>query len=101
MQWYEQGLQPEEFANRIGHLTLAQVHAGPAYDPANREAIEADRAEEHEPAASDRSPTRGRTAAGSPGYDGRRRPCRGRNANADDTNDSRLMRLLPNTPNRK
>ena len=101
MQWYEQGLQPEEFANRIGHLTLAQVHAGLAYDPANREAIEADRAEEHEPAASDRSPTRGRTAAGSPGYDGRRRPCRGRNANADDTNDSRLMRLLPNTLKQK
>ena len=71
MQWYEQGLQPEEFANRIGHLTLAQVHAGPAYDPANREAIEADRAEEHEPAASDRSPTRQHTAAGSPWCDGR------------------------------
>ena len=48
VQWYKQGFQPEEFANRIGHLTLAQVHAGPAYDPANREAIEAGLAAEQE-----------------------------------------------------
>lgn len=49
-QWYKQGLTPEAIADRIGHLTLAQVHAGLAYYHANREAIEADLAEEQEAA---------------------------------------------------
>ena len=29
--WYKQGLAPEAIADRIGHLTLAQVHAALAY----------------------------------------------------------------------
>ena len=49
-QWYKQGLQPEEIVNRIGHLSLAQVHAGLSYYHANREATEADLAAEQETA---------------------------------------------------
>jgi uncharacterized protein (DUF433 family) len=45
-QWYRLGHGPEEIANRIGHLSLAQIHAALAYYHANREAIEADLAEE-------------------------------------------------------
>lgn len=41
-QWYKMGLSPEEIATRIGHLTLAQVHAALAYYHANQRAIEAD-----------------------------------------------------------
>jgi len=40
--WYKLGLSPEEIADRIGHLSLAQVHAALAYYHANREEIEAD-----------------------------------------------------------
>ncbi len=40
--WYKLGLRPEEIADRIGHLSLAQVHAALAYYYANREEIEAD-----------------------------------------------------------
>ena len=39
--WYKLGLSPEEIASRIGHLTLAQVHAALAYYHANRDEIEA------------------------------------------------------------
>lgn len=54
--WYRLGLSPEEIAGRVGHLTLAQVHAALAYYHANRdeieaaiaaEEIEADRLEQH------------------------------------------------------
>ncbi|MEA3376826.1 MAG: DUF433 domain-containing protein [Chloroflexota bacterium] len=38
--WYKLGLSPEEIAARIGHLTLAQVHAALAYYHANRDEIE-------------------------------------------------------------
>ena len=38
--WYKLGLTPEEIADRIGHLSLAQVHAALAYYHANREEIE-------------------------------------------------------------
>ena len=44
--WYKLGLRPEEIADRIGHLSLAQVHAALAYYYANREEIEADIAAE-------------------------------------------------------
>ena len=44
--WYKLGLTPEEIADRIGHLTLAQVHAALTYYHANRESIEADLAAE-------------------------------------------------------
>jgi uncharacterized protein (DUF433 family) len=38
--WYKLGLTPEEIATRIGHLSLAQVHAALAYYHANQEEIE-------------------------------------------------------------
>jgi hypothetical protein len=44
--WYKLGLSPEEISDRIGHLSLAQVHAALAYYHANREEIEADIASE-------------------------------------------------------
>lgn len=40
--WYKLGWSPEEMADRIGHLSLAQVHAALAYYHANRAEIEAD-----------------------------------------------------------
>ena len=40
--WYKLGLSPEEIADRIGHLSLAQVQAALAYFHANRAQIEAD-----------------------------------------------------------
>jgi len=46
IQWYKQGHSPEEIADRIGHLSLAQVYAALAYYHANRESIEADLEEE-------------------------------------------------------
>lgn len=39
--WYKLGLTPEEIARRIGHLSLAQVHAALAYYHANRQEMEA------------------------------------------------------------
>ncbi len=39
--WYKLGLSPEEIARRIGHLTLAQVHAALTYYHANQDEIEA------------------------------------------------------------
>jgi uncharacterized protein (DUF433 family) len=38
--WYKLGLSPDEIAEEIGHLSLAQVHAALAYYHANREEIE-------------------------------------------------------------
>jgi uncharacterized protein (DUF433 family) len=47
--WYKLGLNPEEIAAEIGHLTLAQVYAALAYYHANRDEIEtAIEAEERE-----------------------------------------------------
>jgi len=40
--WYKMGLQPEEIAEELGHLSLAQVHAALAYYHANKPEIEAD-----------------------------------------------------------
>jgi uncharacterized protein (DUF433 family) len=48
--WYKLGLSPEEVADRIGHLTLAQVHATLAYYHVNQEEIEADIASEEDEA---------------------------------------------------
>jgi len=48
--WYKLGLNPEEIADRIGHLSLAQIHAALAYYHANREALEADMVNEEEDA---------------------------------------------------
>lgn len=44
--WYKLGWSPEEIARRIGHLSLAQVHAALAYYHANQEAVEAEMAAE-------------------------------------------------------
>ena len=46
--WYKSGSSPEEIANEIGHLSLAQVFAALAYYHANREEIETDIAQENE-----------------------------------------------------
>lgn len=46
VQWYRLGHLPGDIAERIGHLSLAQVHAALAYYHANREAIDADLEEE-------------------------------------------------------
>lgn len=43
---YKLGLNAEEIAARIGHLTVGQVYAALAYYHANREEIEADLAAE-------------------------------------------------------
>ena|SRR5437660_2124642 len=40
--WYKLGLSPEEIADEIGHLTLAQVYAALAYYHSNRNEIETD-----------------------------------------------------------
>ena len=62
--WYKLGLTPEEIAERIGHLSVAQVHAALTYYHANQrqidEEIAADTAEadalqrEHRAARTDR-----------------------------------------------
>jgi len=48
VQWYRLGHSPEDIADRIGHLSLAQVYAALAYYHANRDAVEADLEEEAE-----------------------------------------------------
>jgi uncharacterized protein (DUF433 family) len=48
VEWYKSGLSPEEIANEIGHLTLAQVFAALAYYHANRQEIENDLALEND-----------------------------------------------------
>lgn len=45
-QWYRLGHGPEDIADRIGHLSLAQIYAALAYYHANQDTIEADLAEE-------------------------------------------------------
>ena len=44
--WYKLGWTPEEISRRIGHVSLAQVHAALAYYHANQEAVEAEMAAE-------------------------------------------------------
>ncbi len=44
--WYQLGLSPEEIAQEIPHLTLAQVYAALAYYHANRDEIDTDIANE-------------------------------------------------------
>src|SRR5437764_10280607 len=40
--WYKLGLSPEEIADEIGHLSLAQVYAALTYYHSNRNQIETD-----------------------------------------------------------
>jgi len=42
VEWYKSGHTPEEIADELGHLSLAQVYAALAYYYANRDEIEAD-----------------------------------------------------------
>ncbi len=42
VRWYRLGLTPEEIADRIGHLSLAQVHAALSYYHANRQQTDAE-----------------------------------------------------------
>ena len=44
--WYKLGLSPEEIADQLPHLTLAQVYAALAYYHANQEEIQTDIANE-------------------------------------------------------
>jgi uncharacterized protein (DUF433 family) len=44
--WYKLGWSPEEIADRIGHISLAQVHAALTYYHANQETMEAEIAAE-------------------------------------------------------
>jgi uncharacterized protein (DUF433 family) len=44
--WYKAGRSPEEIVSQYGHLSLSQVYAALAYYHANRDAIEAELAEE-------------------------------------------------------
>jgi uncharacterized protein (DUF433 family) len=40
--WYKLGLTPEEIVRRIGHVSLAQVHAALSYYHANQGELEAE-----------------------------------------------------------
>lgn len=42
VRWYRLGLTPEEIADRVGHLNLAQVHAALAYYHANQAVMESE-----------------------------------------------------------
>ena len=46
VRWHRSGLLPEDIAARIGHLSLAQVHAALAFYYANQEAMDREMAEE-------------------------------------------------------
>lgn len=46
VRWYRLGLNPDEIADRIGHLSLAQVHAALAYYHANRQQVDGDMEQE-------------------------------------------------------
>lgn len=40
--WYKLGLAPEQIVDRIGHISMAQVHAALAYYHGNQEEIESE-----------------------------------------------------------
>lgn len=42
VRWYQLGLTPEEIADRIGHVSLAQVHAALTYYHANQSQVDAE-----------------------------------------------------------
>ena len=52
VRWQQSGLLPEQIATRIGHLSLAQVHAALAFYYANQEVIDHEMTQEE--AESDR-----------------------------------------------
>jgi uncharacterized protein (DUF433 family) len=46
VRWHQSGLIPEEIATRVGHLSLAQVHAALAFYYANQEMMDQEMAAE-------------------------------------------------------
>jgi uncharacterized protein (DUF433 family) len=52
VRWHQSGLEPEQIAVRIGHISLGQVHAALAFYYANKELMDREMAEEQ--AESDR-----------------------------------------------
>lgn len=52
VRWHGLGLEPEQIATRIGHISLGQVHAALAFYYANKEMMDREMAEEQ--AESDR-----------------------------------------------
>lgn len=46
VRWHQSGLEPEEIAVRIGHLSLGQVHAALAFYYANQQMMDREMAEE-------------------------------------------------------
>ena len=52
VRWQQSGLEPEQIAVRIGHISLGQVHAALAFYYANKELMDREMAEEQ--AESDR-----------------------------------------------
>ena len=52
VRWHQSGLEPEQIARRIGHISLGQVHAALAFYYANKELMDREMAEEQ--AESDR-----------------------------------------------
>ena len=45
--WYQLGLSPEEIAQQIGHISIAQVYAALMYYHLNRDEIDTDLASEN------------------------------------------------------
>ena len=52
VRWHQSGLEPEQIAVRIGHISLGQVHAALAFYYANKQTMDREMAEEQ--AESDR-----------------------------------------------
>ena len=52
VRWHQSGLEPEQIAVRIGHISLGQLHAALAFYYANKEMMDREMAEEE--AESDR-----------------------------------------------
>ena len=46
VRWHRSGLEPEQIALRIGHISLGQVHAALAFYYANKEMMDREMAEE-------------------------------------------------------
>ena len=46
VRWHQSGLEPEQIALRIGHISLGQVHAALAFYYANKQLMDREMAEE-------------------------------------------------------
>jgi uncharacterized protein (DUF433 family) len=61
VRWYRLGLSPEEIADRIGHLSLAQVHAALSYYHANQQQIDSEIVADDQEAERASAPSNGTT----------------------------------------